>query len=301
MEKEKSKKYFCECGKIFDNSQKVNIHKGNCKTHLLLIGKWEERQKINKMVAQKKKILFEERRRKKEKEAEKQWLAEKHYCKKCGILMTFKYKTGTFCSSKCAYGRVHSIETKNKIKKSVEKFNMNHQKEKKDLKKCKICGKSLYSKNKTNFCRECLNNTIEGKQLLSEIAQKNHFLQIKNGTFHYWDSRKKPSFPECFFAKILTNNKIFFKKEFLVKNEKKGSHYFLDFLIEKNSKKIDLEIDGGQHDFLENKIHDKERDKTLKELGYIVYRIKWNEVTTLKGKNEMKIKIQNFLSFYNNL
>jgi very-short-patch-repair endonuclease len=47
--------------------------------------------------------------------------------------------------------------------------------------------------------------------------------------------------------------------------------YFLDFLIEKNGKKIDLEIDGKQHK--DRKDHDKERDEYLTDLGYIVYRI----------------------------
>lgn len=47
--------------------------------------------------------------------------------------------------------------------------------------------------------------------------------------------------------------------------------YFLDFLIEKNGKKIDLEIDGKQHK--DRKDHDKERDEYLTNLGYIIYRI----------------------------
>lgn len=36
---------------------------------------------------------------------------------------------------------------------------------------------------------------------------------------------------------------------------------------------IDLEIDGKQHKYSENIIHDKIRDEYLISLGYIVYRI----------------------------
>lgn len=49
--------------------------------------------------------------------------------------------------------------------------------------------------------------------------------------------------------------------------------YFLDFVIEKGGKKIDLEIDGKQHKYEDRKQHDEERDTYLQKLGYTVYRI----------------------------
>ena len=73
---------------------------------------------------------------------------------------------------------------------------------------------------------------------------------------------------------------------------------FLDFLIEKNGKKIDLEIDGKQHEIKERKEHDEERDKYLTDNGYIVYRVPWNDIKTEEGKLQMKEKIEKFLNFY---
>jgi predicted signal transduction protein with EAL and GGDEF domain len=76
---------------------------------------------------------------------------------------------------------------------------------------------------------------------------------------------------------------------------------FLDFYIEINNKKIDLEIDGKQHNYPDRKESDKQRDKILKNAGYIVYRIKWNEINSEDGKIKMKSKIDKFLDFINNL
>ena len=39
-----SKTYTCICGKIFDNPQKFNGHKSNCKVHKQNKGNYEQRQ-----------------------------------------------------------------------------------------------------------------------------------------------------------------------------------------------------------------------------------------------------------------
>ena len=91
---------------------------------------------------------------------------------------------------------------------------------------------------------------------------------------------------------MLNNNSIpFVREDFSTKR------YFLDFLIEKNGKKIDLEIDGKQHK--DRKEHDVERDAFLSENGYVVYRVKWNSINSEKGKLAMKKKVDDFLDFYN--
>ena len=87
--------------------------------------------------------------------------------------------------------------------------------------------------------------------------------------------RSKISYPEQFWIKVLENNKIDYIHEKPISvNDKqvKANHYLLDFFIEPN---IDLEIDGGQHNLEDNKLHDQERDLYLKSIGYLVYRIKW--------------------------
>ena len=64
---------------------------------------------------------------------------------------------------------------------------------------------------------------------------------------------------------------------------------------------LDLEIDGKQHKYEDRKKSDIERDNYLTNNNFIVYRIDWNEINTQKGKEQMKDKIEKFLSFYNSL
>ena len=73
--------------------------------------------------------------------------------------------------------------------------------------------------------------------------------------------------------------------------------YFLDFYIEINNRKIDLEIDGKQHNYPDRIVKDKERDEFVLSNNIEVYRISWNSINTKKGKIIMKEKIDNFLKF----
>jgi very-short-patch-repair endonuclease len=66
-------------------------------------------------------------------------------------------------------------------------------------------------------------------------------------------------------------------------------------------KKVDLEIDGSQHSQEERQISDRKRDKLLSDNGWKVYRIPWNKLKTEKDKMEMKLKVEKFLTWYNNL
>ena len=117
---------------------------------------------------------------------------------------------------------------------------------------------------------------------------------VNNGTHSGWKTRNIRSYAEKFWEKVLKENGITFKHE-----DFSAKKYFLDFLIEINGKLIDLEIDGKQHERDERKGHDEERDKFLAKNGYIVYRVKWNEVNSEKGKEQMKKKIDDFLLFVN--
>lgn len=139
---------------------------------------------------------------------------------------------------------------------------------------------------------QCVGNSVEVKE---KLRQK-QLDKVVNGTHNGWKSRNITSYPEHFWTDVLNNNNIsYIREDFSTKK------YFLDFLLIKNGKKIDLEIDGKQHLMEDRQKHDKERDKYLIENGYIVYRIPWNEINSEKGKAKMKSKIDNFLSFYYNI
>lgn len=94
---------------------------------------------------------------------------------------------------------------------------------------------------------------------------------------------------------VLDNNSIGYVREYRV------DKYFLDFLIEVNGKRLDLEIDGKQHQDLARHQHDLERDDYLKSQGYVVYRIPWNQINTQAGKDLMVTKITGLLDFLKSL
>lgn len=236
----------------------------------------------------------------------------KHYCLFCGALLD---KNKKFCNNSCAAkynnrGRKYSDETKNKISKSIKRFRSSNKQLKsfikgnegslinnknsiiKENKICVVCGKEFYSKHKnvTHCSKKCVGNDLSIKQNLRNKQLK----LIEEGKHAGWQSRNIISYPEKFWMSVLDNNGIsYIREDFSTKK------YFLDFLIEKNGQKIDLEIDGKQHKYRVE--HDITRDKYLTDLGYIVYRVEWNCINNDKGKEMMKEKIDNFLSFYENI
>jgi very-short-patch-repair endonuclease len=84
-------------------------------------------------------------------------------------------------------------------------------------------------------------------------------------------------------------------------HEKPVDRYFLDFAIECNGLMIDLEIDGRQHTYEDRVRHDNIRDRYLRSVGYIVYRIAWNEINSRRGSLRMKYKINQFLWWYDRI
>lgn len=219
----------------------------------------------------------------------------RHFCLVCGAEIPLRRK---FCSSSCAakynnQGRILSDETKDKISNSLK---TTYDKKGRTGKKvfecvCRNCGKTFFSHKQSKFCsHKCSNESEETKEKIRKKAME----RIENGTFSGWKTRGKRSYPEKFWENVLNNNSIsFIPEDFSTKK------YFLDFLIEKNGKKIDLEIDGKQHK--ERKEHDIERDKFLAENGFIVYRVKWNSINSEVGKTRMKEKIDEFLEFYSKI
>lgn len=254
-------------------------------------------------------------------------------CLYCGKEIEGKGKyTKKFCNSSCAAsynnkGRVHSEEVKSKIKISLlNRVNNIDNKEqvipnlssliedglvlnplnieyedkyippfKYKLKTCVVCGKEfrpfltssgLISKSKT--CSEECNyqlRSTKSKEVMNKL--------ISEGRHIGWQSRNIISYPEQFWMKVLENNNIDYKHNFFIKDR----HYFLDFLININDKKIDLEIDGKQHKYEDRVDHDIERDKNLKEDGYLIYRVEWNSINTEEGSEKMKNKIIDFINF----
>lgn len=188
---------------------------------------------------------------------------------------------------------------KEKISKSLlKRANLLRQEKDIPFRTCIICGKTFEPNrlangrlSKSNTCsKEC--HTI----LLKENGKETYAKLVSEGNTHTWTSRNITSYPERFWEQVLDNNHIQYKRE-----DFSTKKYFLDFLIEKNDVKIDLEIDGKQHNYPIRKENDALRDAFLSERGFVVYRIKWNTINTEKGKALMKEKIDAFFKFYNSI
>ena len=294
------KNYTCECGKVFSNPQSFNGHKSHCEDHQLAKGGQQglvaslDRQRKASKAAQ---AALQSANQIKQENAHKIWLAEKHTCEKCGQLMLEKFGTGRFCSRACANSRVHSDETRQKIKASLDNTLVLQAKPASRSKKvCNICGIAVKSTNKTGVCRHCLDTTPEGFLIKQELGRKGYETKQTRGTHVGWQSRNITSYAEQFWKQVLDNNNIEYQREVPVRHNK--ANYFLDFVIAHNGRLIDLEIDGKQHTYEDRIQSDVIRDLYLTKQGYLVYRVAWNEISSELGKEQMSQKINDFLEFY---
>lgn len=118
-------------------------------------------------------------------------------------------------------------------------------------------------------------HTEEQKQKISASMKKAH----EEGRAHNigecrWNN--EPSYPEQWFMKVL-KNEFGLEKDKDYKMEFSFHKYSLDFAWP--DKKLCIEIDGEQHEkFQEQKLRDLEKDKLLKEEGWLEIRKSWKEI-----------------------
>lgn len=227
-------------------------------------------------------------------------------CKNCGKIIT--KRKNEFCSHSCSatYSnkrRRHTAETKRKISDSVKKYFSAHpstyyRKLITEYKRtCIICGKEFSTYRgiglRASRSKTC---SIECNKILRSRNSAETIKKLKaEGRFQGWKSRNITSYAEKFWATVLSNNGIEYTRE------KKIGKYFIDFYIKNGDAVIDLEIDGKQHKYKDRHASDIERDKYLSSLGIIVYRVEWNSINTETGSSKMKLKIDEFLNFYNTM
>lgn len=253
-------------------------------------------------------------------------------CPVCGNVIPYEKRFGMTCSSSCRASIANKkrgkqkTSTKNKISESLIEYKKNSDKyqsiseliesgiimndENYDYfdsfkkvsflkyKKCPICGRifcgRVLKSGRIGYGSTCSDKCL--KELMVLRGKENISKRMDEGRFQGWQSRNIISYAEKFWKAVLDNNKISYIREFHL--DKK---YFLDFFIEKNGVKIDLEIDGKQHSYSDRMEHDKIRDEYIRSKGLIVYRIPWNEISSNDGSLKMKRKIDDFLEFYNSL
>jgi hypothetical protein len=204
-------------------------------------------------------------------------------CKSEFITMSgHEYEKKT-CSISC------SNSANPKRKKTFNKKIKSHKLEKKE---CLICNSTFTGLKKTKTCsKECSN------LLISNIIKE----KVRIGEHKGWTSRNIVSYPEKFFMEVLNNLEIPFEFNFPVSKSSLGinssASYFLDFYIQKDQRKIDLEIDGKQHEYQERKESDKLRDHILEKNGFEIFRIKWKNPINEQNKIYLKEEIIKFQDF----
>jgi very-short-patch-repair endonuclease len=241
--------------------------------------------------------------------------------KKCPVCeKNFETRLGhkrekTVCSKSCSnayfkYGVNNPNFDINKLKVSNEKRsqtlkanNVSKKVVNKEIKKsfCPTCNNEFILKRKKQvYCsNKCSIKSEDTKKKFKESMNK----RIENGLHKGWQSRNIISFPEKFFTEVLNNNDIPFLFNHPISQKTLGLNsnycFFLDFYI--SELKLDLEIDGNQHNHKERIIKDQIRDEALIKNGYIVYRIKWKNINTKTGKEYIKNEIDKFLEYYKTL
>lgn len=270
---EKSPNYCKYCGNIIIYEKKNNIFCNNkCSASYNNLGKLkstETKKKISLKILEyneKKNIEYVDK-----------------ICPNCEKIFKvrdiYREKIKKYCSPKCYLDAL-----KNKSSVTPEEYNLNI---------CHNCHKEFivlntYKEKRRKYC--CYDCRLEAMKRNLSLVMKE---RVKNGLHTGWKTRNIESYPEKFFKSVLENNNLDKKYKF---NFPYGG-YFLDFYFEE--KKIDLEIDGKQHEYDDRKESDINRDIYLKENNIIPYRIKWKSINNEKGKLYMKNEIDKFIFFYN--
>lgn len=228
----------------------------------------------------------------------------KYICEKCGKETFEKYGSGRFCSRNCANSRTFSEESNKKRSESNKQAYLSNPslREKCSERMKNLNASFIVAPMKGKHLSEEAKNKIslarKGKKVSEETREKcraSALKRVADGSHKGWQVRNITSYAEKFWIEVLKNE---LPNENYVREFHFGK-YFLDFFFEK--KKLDLEIDGKQHEYEDRKESDLARDAFLKENNIIVYRIKWNSINTENGKNLMKEKIRSFINFYNSL
>jgi very-short-patch-repair endonuclease len=217
-------------------------------------------------------------------------------CPKCKKVFKGDNK---FCSHSCANSHIISEEHKEKLRQNKYWGNNVIIREKKvknkivkektikirEKKYCVICNKEITSK---EYCKQhyMLKPGYSEKQ---SLALKK---AIQEGKLDRWYKNKEGSYAEKWWQQFLKDNNIAF-----IWQHREGL-YLLDFVLEKNGKKIDFEIDGKQHLWEDRKLHDIKRAAKLKEKGYDTFRVQWFYAKDIEKIENEK---QNFLDFWSSI
>lgn len=146
----------------------------------------------------------------------------------------------------------------------------------------------------TSEVKKKLSKSLKGKKKapLSESTKKrmskSRIKAIKESRIPRWQSISGNSYPEKYFENYLINEGLKFEKQYHINDGRRN--YFLDFYFPRE--KVNLEIDGSQHEWPERIKSDNRRDDFLKSEGIRIIRIKWKNPSKDDTKKYFRSKIE---------
>lgn len=201
-------------------------------------------------------------------------------CEACQSSHDGSYGSGRFCSVSCARG----FATKNKRTEINQKVSQTLTKpisyRSATCAHCQcVFTYQVKRKRPLQFCStSCVRKASAPafKETISKLLAENKW----SG----WAKRKTdvPSYAEQYFIELLQREGISYAREV------KAGRWFIDFVIGR----LALEIDGKQHERPERIASDKRKDAFLIANGYTVFRIKWANPSTEKGRSLLYPQIE---------
>lgn len=307
----------CICGKEFNNPQKFNGHKQGCNEHI--INKYGD-IKLYYEIKNRSKNQGDRTRSQKQQLLKEQevldWISKQHACEKCGKVMTEKFGSGRFCCRACANSRVHSQETKLKIKQTLTiNFSNTERAQENDVvaamhvveylknpARCLICGSIIpYEKRKNKTCSKgCLDklHSLEMKEKYKKgIYHTNVRYRYKYGTYCgvHCDSSW-----ELAFVLYLKDHNIAFTRnsnDFFEYTYQEELHsFFPDFIIDN----VYYEIKNYVSELTEAKKRCFPADKQLKILYYNDMKVYLDYAKQTYGKDFFRLYDRNYPSWMDN-
>lgn len=230
------------------------------------------------------------------------------------IIKTTIKENKKYCNRLCAiYHRCKDKPRSEAIKQKISKtllskriivdkdIDYNESKYSKRYRNCINCGISFEIKSRAKLCNQSCRKEFKSKIIKLYWKSNREIIidKMKKRDHPGWKSRKgMRSFAEIYVENYLKFNNINnWKPEFIIKKKELGLNskgsYFLDFYFE--DLKIDLEIDGRQHE--DRKEHDNFRDKLLSSYGIKVFRIKYQGLKNKEKKDIFTKTLDQFIIY----
>lgn len=173
-------------------------------------------------------------------------------CEKCKKDVFEKFGSGRFCSRACANARIHSDESKQKVSDTLKSKYTQYF--------CSICGVKLKRQRKSGFCRNCLENSLEGQKYIH--LQLSNSCKGKCGGYRYGSGRGKKGIYNGYYCDSS------WELAYVIYNLEHGINF------KRNEELFPYEFEGKQHSYKPDFI---EGDTYIEIKGYFNEQVRAKE------------------------